>query len=73
MKASVKGERPPAELRRKILWLAFRPIEVLAQPVIPQHLVERALPGNYKDLQHRLAGRSLYTAPFASGVVALMF
>lgn len=72
IKASVRGEHPPKDLRRRLLWLAAKPVELLAQPVIPQHLIERALPGNYKDLQHRLAGRSMYTAPFATGMVTLM-
>jgi hypothetical protein len=72
LKASIRGIRPPADLRRRLLWLAAKPIEVLTQPVIPQHLIERALPGSYKDLQHRLAGRAFYTGPFATGMVTLM-
>ncbi len=72
LKASVRAEHPPKELRRKVLQLAAKPIEALVQPVIPEYLIEKALPGNYKDLQHRLSSRSLYPASFASSFVGLM-
>lgn len=73
LKTSLEGERPPAELRRSLLLSAAIPEEEDPIVPVPEHLMERALPGGYRDIQHRLAGRSLvYISPFGTAALGLL-
>jgi hypothetical protein len=73
LKSSLADERPPAELRRSLLALASKPEEEDPIVPVPSYLMERALPGGYRDIQHRLAGRSLvYISPFGTSALSLL-
>ncbi|MGA9531727.1 MAG: hypothetical protein WBR18_03335 [Anaerolineales bacterium] len=73
LKMSLGAARPAAEIRRSLLVLASRPEEEEAVISVPSYLMERALPGGYRDIQHRLAGRSLvYISPFGTTVLGLL-
>lgn len=73
LKTSLSDERPPAELRRSLLYLAAKPEDEDPIIPVPDYLMERALPGGYRDIQHRLARRSLvYISPFGTTALGLI-
>lgn len=66
--------RPPRRIRMQVLLRAGRPEQ--PEPVteeVPMHLVIRQLRGEYRDVQHRLAGRAqFYGSPFMLGALSLL-
>jgi len=72
LRAALGGLRPSRELRRHMLWRAATGSdeEVVR---IPEHVLARYRPGGYRDIHHRLSGRSLiYASPFGTAVFALI-
>ncbi|HEX9796015.1 MAG TPA: hypothetical protein VGA52_03410 [Anaerolineales bacterium] len=72
LQVALGGLRPSRELRRHLLWRAATGSEEEVVR-IPEHILARFRPGGYRDLHHRLAGRSfLYSTPFGTAVFALI-
>lgn len=65
---------PPRHIRRLVLTRAARP-ELVPQPSqeVPIHVLTRVLPGEYRDIHHRLARRNqFYGSPFMLGAMGLI-
>lgn len=64
----------PRDVRRLVLRRAAHPevVEVETQEV-PIHLLTRLIPGEYRDVQHRLARRNqFYGSPLMLGALSLI-
>jgi hypothetical protein len=70
LKTSTTDARPPAGLRRRLILTAAMPDEEDNPRPVPEHVMARALPGGYRDIQHRLARRSMvYISPFGAAAL----
>lgn len=65
---------PPRHIRRLVLARAAYPEAIATRSQeVPVHVLTRMVPGEYRDVQHRLARRmQFYSSPFMLGGLSLI-